>query len=299
MLSNIDRYKSFYYTASLHSFSSAAKKLYISQSAVSQSVKKIEEELGARLFVRSSNNLKLTKEGEILYSYISRSLQEMAAGEKVVKNFADTKRKHLRLGATETAIRFYLPDAIKQIKTFDPDLTISLEGATTDDLCQLLSDQKIDAAWLISPMINDYAFDLKKIADIQDYPVVSKRFFEQHISPLLKVRKSLSLLDITALPVITVSQRNSFRTVLDSYFLENGSILTPDYTVQTTSLMLPIIEADLGIGFLPANYLNADNNLFSVPLKKLPPKRQLFLATRANEPLPEALYRQRSAGILI
>ena len=82
MQTNLEYYKLFYYVSKFQSISLAAESLSISQPAVSQAVKHLESDLGCALFVRTSKGVRLTKEGEMLFGYISRGYETILAGEK-------------------------------------------------------------------------------------------------------------------------------------------------------------------------------------------------------------------------
>ena len=77
MAANLEYYKVFYYVAKTGSFTIAAKELSVSQSAVSQSVKQLETALNATLFRRIAKGVALTKEGELLFSYVAKGYEQI------------------------------------------------------------------------------------------------------------------------------------------------------------------------------------------------------------------------------
>lgn len=82
MINNLEYYKVFYYVARNQSLTAAAEELAISQPAVSQSIKQLEIALGAKLFTRASKGVRLTQEGELLFSYVAKGYEQIALGEK-------------------------------------------------------------------------------------------------------------------------------------------------------------------------------------------------------------------------
>ena len=82
MINNLESYKVFYYVAKEKSITLAARELMISQPAVSQSIKLLEGQIGTALFVRTSKGVKLTREGELLFSYVSKGYEQIEAGER-------------------------------------------------------------------------------------------------------------------------------------------------------------------------------------------------------------------------
>ena len=95
-------YKVFYNVAKTLSFSEASKKLFISQSAVSQSIKALEKKLDQTLFIRSTKRVKLTPEGEILFKHIEPAVNLIIRGENQIMDANDLNGGQLRIGATDT-----------------------------------------------------------------------------------------------------------------------------------------------------------------------------------------------------
>ena len=208
MVSNLEYYKSFYYVANLESFSAAANQLHLTQSAVSQSIKKLEDELSCQLFIRTSKSTSLTPAGEELYKHVQTAFSEFQKGEKFVSDMIINNNKELTIGATETSIRFFLPEFLNKWHSDNPDTRLNLVGSTTTELCSMLINDSISEAFLISPIPNDVEshLQLKKIGEVQDVPVVSRTFFDKEMS--VDISQKLSLKEISTFPLIFVSDKN-------------------------------------------------------------------------------------------
>ena len=101
---NYELYKVFYHVAKSLSFSEAAEALFISQSAVSQSIKTLEKRLNQPLFIRSTKRVALTKEGELLLKHIEPAINLITRGENQL--CADPKSGiQLRIGASDTYLQ--------------------------------------------------------------------------------------------------------------------------------------------------------------------------------------------------
>lgn len=85
MEQNLNLYQAFYEVARCRSFSAAAKNLYITQPAISKSISKLEEAVGATLFTRSSRGVTLTPEGELLYRHVENAMLSLQTGETMLK----------------------------------------------------------------------------------------------------------------------------------------------------------------------------------------------------------------------
>ena len=110
---NLEYYKIFYYTAKQKSVTLAAEKLSISQPAVSQAIKHLEKDLGCALFVRMAKGVRLTKEGEMLFSYVERGYEAMHT--QLSRLFTQNRTLSLvyDFGVLEWFIRFYAEQAKK------------------------------------------------------------------------------------------------------------------------------------------------------------------------------------------
>ena len=105
---NYELYKVFYHVASTLSFSEASKQLFISQSAVSQSIKVLEKKLNQTLFIRSTKRVQLTPEGEILLKHIEPAMNLIKKGENQLLEANTLNGGQLRIGASDTICRYFL-----------------------------------------------------------------------------------------------------------------------------------------------------------------------------------------------
>ena len=104
---NYELYKVFYYVADTLSFSEASKKLFISQSAVSQSVKTLEKKMNQTLFIRNTKKVQLTPEGEILLKHIEPAINLIKRGEAQILESSSTGGQ-IRIGASDTICCYFL-----------------------------------------------------------------------------------------------------------------------------------------------------------------------------------------------
>ena len=104
---NLSLYRAFYEVAKHLNISIAAKELYISQPAISKSIKKLEDNLGVSLFTRSSRGVALTEEGQVLYDYVSRAFYNLASGEEQLKRIKDLGIGHIKIGVSNTLCKSF------------------------------------------------------------------------------------------------------------------------------------------------------------------------------------------------
>ena len=121
---NYELYKVFYYVATTLSFSEASKQLFISQSAVSQSIKALERKLEQTLFIRSTKRVQLTPEGEILLRHIEPAMNLIRRGEAQLTDIASTGGQ-IRIGASDTICRYFLVPYLERfIKIFQTHISL-------------------------------------------------------------------------------------------------------------------------------------------------------------------------------
>ena len=105
---NYELYKVFYHVARTLSFSEASRELFISQSAVSQSIKVLEKKLGQPLFIRSTKKVRLTLEGEILLKHVEPAMNLLRRGENQLLETNSLNGGQLRIAASDTICRYFL-----------------------------------------------------------------------------------------------------------------------------------------------------------------------------------------------
>ncbi len=128
---NYELYKVFYHVAVTLSFSEASKQLFISQSAVSQSIKVLEKKLNQTLFIRSTKRVQLTPEGEILFKHVEPAMNLIRKGENQLLEANTLNGGQLRIGASDTICRYYLVNYLKEFHLRYPNVHIKVTNQTT------------------------------------------------------------------------------------------------------------------------------------------------------------------------
>lgn len=135
---NYELYKVFYYVATTLSFSEASKLLFISQSAVSQSIKVLEKKLGITLFIRSTKRVQLTPEGETLLRHVEPAINLIARGEAQIMEAGTLGGGQLRIGASDTICRYFLVPYLNRFHRSFPNVHIKVTNQTSTQCVDLL-----------------------------------------------------------------------------------------------------------------------------------------------------------------
>ena len=175
---NYELYKVFYYVATTLSFSEASKQLFISQSAVSQSIKALEKKLDQTLFIRSTKRVQLTPEGEILLRHVEPAMNLIKRGESQLMDSATTGGQ-IRIGASDTICRYFLVPYLKRFHKEFPNAHIKVTNQTSIKCVELLETGQVDL--IVTNYPNSYLSSLttvKKIKNFKDVFIANESFSE-------------------------------------------------------------------------------------------------------------------------
>ena len=159
---NYELYKVFYYVATTLSFSEASKLLFISQSAVSQSIKVLEKKLGITLFIRSTKRVQLTPEGETLLRHVEPAINLIARGEAQIMEAGTLGGGQLRIGASDTICRYFLVPYLNRFHRSFPNVQPSSHDSDSFVPRYLHRERRI------LPGIGKQAGSLKRAAAVPD-----------------------------------------------------------------------------------------------------------------------------------
>ncbi|OLA12342.1 MAG: LysR family transcriptional regulator [Coprococcus sp. 43_8] len=264
---NYELYKVFYYVADTLSFSEASKQLFISQSAVSQSIKALEKKLDQVLFIRSTKKVQLTPEGEILLRHIEPAINLIKRGESQIMETAST-------GGQIRMERFH--------KAF-PNAHIKVTNATSIKCTELLENGQVDL--IVANYPNVYLGSLasfRKIRDFHDVFIANQSFAELQ-------GKKLSLKELQRYPIIMLDRKSTTSEFLHSLFQQHQLDLVPEIELSSNDLLIDLARIGLGIAFIP-DYCVPKNSdqLFVVQTEEQLPKRQLVAAWNGHVPVSRA-----------
>lgn len=147
MAVKLELYRVFHEVARMGNISAAAQNLFISQSAVSQSIKQLEEQLQVRLFSRSTKGVYLTSEGKLLQEYISHALGLIQSGEEKLAQSRQLLTGELIIGASDTVTKTYLLSRLEAFHRDYPDIRIRILNGTSHMVLNYLHAGQVDIAF--------------------------------------------------------------------------------------------------------------------------------------------------------
>lgn len=266
----LDLYKIFDQVARSQSFSKGAEKLYMSQPAVSQGIRQLENELGVRLFTRTPKGVTLTNEGRILLEYTGSALNLLGAGEQKLKNTHSLKEGELIIGATDTICRHYLLPFLERFSTTYPGIRLRIINRTTGELCKLIKSGEISLGVCSLP-VGEQGLITIQCKEIHDVFLVNEKY--DHL-----INKILDFDELLAHPLIFLDVQSNSRRYVEEFILSQGHKLQPEIELGSHDLLLDIAKIGLGISCAIAefsqDYLLKDE-LFELKLKTPIPKRAI------------------------
>ncbi len=280
---NYELYKVFYYVATTLSFSEAASQLFISQSAVSQSIKTLEKKLDQTLFIRSTKKVQLTPEGEILLRHVEPAINLIKRGETNLTE-ASSSGGQIRIGASDTICRYFLVPYLERFHKEFPNAHIKVTNATSIHCTELLENGQVDLIVVNYPntYLGNHAV-VKQISSFRDVFVANDSFSE------LRNRK-LSLKELLQYPLLMLERKSTTSEFLHSLFQREQLDLVPEIELSSNDLLIDLANIGLGIAFMP-DYCLTDKNsngLFHVEIKEELPQRQLAIAYNGQVPVSKA-----------
>jgi DNA-binding transcriptional LysR family regulator len=280
---NIEYYRTFYYTATLGSMSKAAEAMFVSQPAVSMAIRNLELHLSVKLFVRKTHGMEMTAEGKQLFEHVNTAFGELIAGENELKKTLKYKKETIRIAATETPLYQLLLPNLAAFRKKNPGISISISGSTAADALELLTGRKVDFAMTVMPMDLPDGIILHKGPVFRDVLIAGPVFLKQFTEPV-------TAREIAEYPLITVAKGTSARDQIDRWFAEKGILFQPAFTVNTSSMILPFVKEDLGIGILPEFFaapIPEGTNVRILPQAEPFFQRQICIAVNQDIFLPD------------
>lgn len=283
MTGKLELYRVFCQVAKYSSFSQAAKTLYLSQPAVSQSVKQLEEQLGVQLFTRGPKGVALTQQGKLLYEYAGSAMGLLDSAEQKLLSMKELSVGELRIAAGDVIIKHLLLPYLERFHKVYPQIHLSILNRTSLESVELLQSGIIDVAFVNLPMEDDL-MRIHHVFPIHDIFVAGKRF-----SWLMD--QKLSLKEMAELPLILLERKSNTRRHIEGFFLERGIVISPEIELASYDLLREFARIDLGISCVVKEFSQdyiRSGDLFEVPMETPLPERSVAMVSLKNVSLTPA-----------
>ncbi len=274
------RLRAFTMLAREASFASAAAALSLTPSAMSHSIKALEEEMGGALFDRRGHRAVLTALGERLLVHAERIMRNMRAARQEMQSLQQWGRGTLRIAAPASACQYFLPAVLLEFRECFPDCTLNITAMDTEGAVKLVEDGRLDLAICVKSEMND-AIDWHTL--FSD----SLHFFVSPMHPWASAKK-LSRKDIAKEQVV-LYDRNAVTTRLIMSSLKKLGVPPADVlSLGSMEAIKEMVKVGLGVGIL-APWVTAREieagSLVSVPFPSGRMEREWGVASYAGNKL--------------
>ena len=280
MINDLNLYRVFYIVAKYKNISHAAEKLYISQPAVSKSIKNLENYFKIKLFTRNSKGVILTKEGEELFTHIEKAYKELSLGEEIINKLKNKEIGTINLGISSILGKNYFIPKLENFITTYPNFKIKIINKHTEDDLELIKESKLDLAIVCGP-ISDNNIEFIKLEKANDIFVANPNYL-----------KSKSIKDINDIfskgSFMLLEQDNATRKHIDNYFHNIGVSIVPDIEASNMEFLIDCAKMGLGITSVLIDFVRDDlknKTLVEIPLESPINSRYIGVAYKKDSVL--------------
>ncbi len=243
------------------SFTQAAKELFLTQSAVSHSMKALEEDAGCRLLDRMGKSVVLTQAGEQLLHHADKILAEMAAARAALEHLGKWGHTRLRLGASTTVCQHILPPVLRELKDKHPQCHITIEPDDAAEAVASLREGKVDLAFVLEPPAEER---------FEFHPIFTDEleFMVEPVHPWA-VSGHVVRAEIPRQNYIIYSKASCTFRLVEAYFREEDMVLNTVIELGNMEAIKELVKIGLGLGILArwvAQKELAEKSLVALPL---------------------------------
>ncbi|MBH3310444.1 transcriptional regulator CynR [Pseudomonas mosselii] len=255
-----------------HSFTRAAAALHVSQPALSQQVRQLEESLGAQLFDRSGRTTRLTDAGEVYLRYAKRASQELQEARRAIHDVGDLSRGSLRVAVTPTFTSYLVGPLVEAFHGRYPNITLNLSEIAQERMEQMLQLDELDVG---------IAFDERHAQDIDTSPLLVETLAlvvgSQH--PLAQA-SAIGPQALNDESMILLSAEFATREQIERYCRQHG--IRPQVMMEANAIgaVIEVVRRTTLSTLLPANIVLAHDDLAAIALDPLRLQRTAVLMQR-------------------
>ncbi|MGH8452234.1 transcriptional regulator CynR [Pseudomonas sp.] len=271
--------------AQYEGFTKAATALHVSQPALSQQVRQLEESLGAQLFDRSGRKTRLTDAGEVYLRYALRAAQELQEGKRAIHDVSDLSRGTLRIAVTPTFTTYLVGPLVEVFHRRYPNITLNVRELSQEHMeSQLLADE-LDVG---------IAFDEVHAQDIDACPLLLETLAlvvgKQHP---LAAQQAIGLETLGAESMVLLSKAFATREQIDRYCNQHG--IRPRVVMEANVIgaLIEVVRRTTLSTLLPAALARAYPDLVAIELGPQPLQRTAVVMQRTG------VYQSAAARVFI
>ena len=278
MYISYDYYRIFYYVAKYGNITQAAKILLNNQPNLTRAIKTLESELGCPLFIRNNRGMKLTPEGERLFEHIRIAFENIEAGEAEFIESRNLEKGTVFVAASEVALHCVLLPVLKQYRTLYPGIRLKISNHSTPQAVDAIKNGIADIAVVTTPTLPSAMIEEVTVRKFHEVAVCSAAFSEL-------LGEKVGFAELLSYPMISLGTQTKSFELYSDFFAEEGLHYHPETEAATADQILPMVKADLGIGFIPREFLQGVEGVFVIETEKSLPEREIRIVRRHEQTL--------------
>ena len=272
---NYELYKVFYEVVINGSISKASESMYISQPAVTQSIKNLEEKIGGKLLIRTKKGIVLTEEGKVLFDYVKKGVESFRNGENAFLNYLNLDSGSIRLGASTTITRNIVMPYLEKFHKKYPKVDIKITNDLTSNLVKSLRNGDLDLLVANLPIEENKDLKVIPICEVHDIFIGNKEYYN-------KTEGNIRIEELFNYPLITQKEPSNTRRFLNKYLKSNNVSTNIPNEIVSYSLIIDFVKAGFGIGFATKEFIEdnlKEKRLYEINVTPKVPKREVGIVT--------------------
>lgn len=247
---NLQQLTTFCTVLSEGSMTAAAEKLFLTQPAVSQQIRNLEEEMGVELLVRGVRQVKPTLQGQILYDYAKRILHLTQQAQVAIQTMSQEVQGHLRVGTLNSIGLYLVSPIIGMFLKHNAKLHIKLVYGTGEKIISDMRNNLVDVV-VLPDLKTEYGIEFQ---DFEKRFLFRDEFWLVGSGRDTSLPPSVEMKFYNSKPIISFSDRYpGFRTAIDRKMQELKMEVDPVFETDNVGTLKRVIESGLGWGFLPSH----------------------------------------------
>jgi len=240
----IRQLRAFVAIAESGTFTAGALRVHVTQAAISMQIRQLENEIGARVFVRAPRHVILTEAGEQLLRRARHILREHDAALDEIAELAGAERGRLRIGsASAMVLTEQLPSVLKELRKQHPAAEIAVTSGTSEVLVDQILAGEVDIAFVSLP-VDVRGIKTERLSEDQLVAIASPRH-------KLAKQRTISAYTLAGERLILGERGGNTRRLIDQFFAQAGVTLRVAMELSRQQAIRRMVEEDMGVGIVP------------------------------------------------
>lgn len=275
---NFELLNTFYHVARVGNITKTSEIMYVSQPAITKSIKKLENILEITLFTRNRKGVLLTHEGKILFDYIKPHINGLVNSADKLRSLKKLNEGTITIGAGTNITKVVLIPSILRFSKSYPNIKFKITHSTSTNLIKELQYGNLDLILLNLPKALPDNLSLITCKTIQDCFVAHSKYKEL-------LDKEIDIRDLNNYSLVLGEKNSNTRSFLDNLMAKHNIILEPKYELSSITLVSDFVKAGIGIGYLPIDFIKEElkfKELIKLKVSIKIPKRNIGIITDKN-----------------